>query len=129
MKKPELAIPKSDSKKERKDAHRASQAVRKANREECLRLDGNLCRNGHSGCKDKFGLEYALRDSHHLLGKIKDNRYDGVEFRITLCRACHQKLDKNRLEMIKVLQYLKRTLPTSVFRWAKGLKELKQRYG
>ena len=126
MKKPELAIPKSDSKKERKAAQVASNRFRRANREDCLRLDLNLCRNPFCDCNGNPAIDCAIIDSHHILGKTRDNRWDGVRFRISLSRRCHTKLDKDRFEMIKVLKQLRKTVPD--FRWGEALKGLKEKW-
>lgn len=125
-KKPELTIPKSDSKKERKAAQVASNRFRRANKEDCLSLDRGLCRNPWCDCNGNPAIDCAIIDSHHILGKTKDNRYDGVEFRISLSRRCHTKYDKDREGMMKILRQLKKTVPD--FRWEKALRGLKERW-
>lgn len=126
MKKPELAIPKSDSKKEREALRRASRHLREANRLESLRLDRYLCRSPFCDCNRNPAIDCAIIDSHHILGKTKDNRWDGVQFRISLSRRCHTKLDKDREEMIKVLKQLKKTALDH--RWGEALKGLKEKW-
>lgn len=124
MKKPELAIPKSDSKAERKAAQRASKRLRDTNRDECLRLDDYKCRSPFCDCNQNPAIECAIIESHHILGRTKDNRYDGVKYRISLSRKCHQKYDKDRLGMIKILKHLRKTVAD--FRWYSSLKELEK---
>ena len=125
-KEPKLAIPKSDSKAERKATQRASRLYREANREDCLRLDRSLCRNPFCDCNGNPAIDCAIIDSHHILGKTKDNRWDGVRFRISLSRRCHTKYDKDREGMMKILRQLKKTVPD--FRWGEALKGLKERW-
>lgn len=119
-------IPKSDSKKEREALRVASKRLRGANRGECLRLDQGLCRNPFCDCNRNPALECAIIDSHHILGKTKDNRFDAVIFRISLSRRCHTKYDKDRDGMIKMLKHLRKTIPD--FRWGEALKGLKEKW-
>ena len=126
MKKHELAIPKTDIKKEREAVRAASKVVRDANREECLRLDLNLCRNPFCDCNRNTSIECAIIDSHHILGKTKDNRFDAPIFRISLSRRCHEKYDKDREGMIKILKQLRKT--ATDFRWRTALKGLEEKW-
>ncbi len=123
----DIPLPKTDLKKEREARQRASDALRKSNREYSLKLDKCTCRNPFCSCSQINTMDTALIDSHHILGKTKDNRYDGVEYRISLSRRCHTKYDKDRVGMIKILKRLRKTVPD--FRWRKALKELVERYG
>lgn len=125
-KEPKLAIPKTDSKKERKARQRASKRFREANRQECLRLDDYKCRVPWCDCNNNPDIECAIIDSHHLLGKTKDNRWDAPKFRISLSRRCHNKYDKEREEMIKVLEELRKT--AADFRWHTALKGLEEKW-
>ncbi len=120
-------MPKSDIKKERKALREASRRLREANRDGCLELDNKLCRNPWCDCNKSTELECAIVSSHHILKTTKDNRYDGVEYRITLSQRCHSKYDTDRVGMIKILRELKRTAPD--FRWLRALKILEQKYG
>ena len=120
-------IPKSNSKKDRKALREASRRLREANRDRCLGLDNNSCRNPRCDCSDNPALECAIVESHHILGRTRDNRYDGVEYRITLSRKCHTLYDKDRVEMMRILRWLKKT--AADFRWHKALKILEERYG
>ncbi len=121
-----VPFPKTDIKKEREAVRAASKRLREANRDECLRLDQNLCRNPFCDCNDNPALECAIIDSHHILGKRKDNRFDGVVYRISLSRRCHTKYDKDRDGMKKILKHLRRAVPD--FRWRAALKGLEEKW-
>jgi len=125
MKKPELAIPKSDSKAERKAAQRASRRLRDANRDECLRLDCHCCQNPFCKCFQSWAWECNAVSSHHICGRTGDNRFDGVEYRITLSMRCHDKYDKDRKGMLKILKQLKR-IANSNYRWDPAIEELEK---
>lgn len=66
-------------------------------------------------------------ESHHILGRTNDNRYDGVAYRISLSQRCHKKYDKDRKGMLKILKELWRTAPD--FRWDEVTEILELKYG
>lgn len=103
---------------------------RQENCKQCYLLDRYRCRNPFGECSQftlKKGIDALIRESHHILGRSNDNRYDGVEYRITLCRKCHETFDKDRKGMLKILRELKRTAPD--FRWQKPLELLERKIG
>jgi len=125
MKKPELAIPKPDSKKERETLRRASKRLRDANRDECLRLDDYKCQNPFCDCVERFDFECRTVSSHHILGRTKDNRFDGVEYRIIFSMRCHDKYDKDRKGVLEILIELKR-IANPNYRWDPAIEELEK---
>jgi hypothetical protein len=88
-----------------------------ANRMLCLKLDGYICQNPDCpNTGDPDDKDFTTKDSHHILGK----KYDGVEYRITACRWCHNNVFKFRPKMIAILKNLRRTKPND-FRWHTAL--------
>ena len=111
---------KSDKLAEKKLAFQANKRHKKqynANRMLCLKLDGFVCQNPDCpDIGDPNDQDFTTKDSHHINGK----KYDGVEYRITGCRWCHDNVFKFRTKMIAVLKKLRRTKPND-FRWHDSL--------
>jgi hypothetical protein len=111
---------KPDKLLEKKEALKASKRTAKqysVNRLLCLKLDGYTCQNPDCpDTGDPNDKDFTTKDSHHILGK----KYDGVEFRISACRFCHNNVFKFRPKMIVVLKKLRRTKPND-FRWHTAL--------
>lgn len=120
-----IPLPKHDPLADKKDRKAESDKLREENRKLCLRLDAGCCQNPFCDCVGSFEFEKRTVSSHHILGRTEDNRFDGVEYRITFSMKCHDKYDKDREGVLKILIELKR-IANPNYRWDPAIEELEK---
>ncbi len=122
---PNIPFPKHDPLEDKKGRKAASDKLREENRKLCLELDANCCQNPLCDCVGSFEFEKRTVSSHHICGRTEDNRFDGVEYRITFSMMCHDKYDKDRKGVLRILKELKQ-IANPNYRWDPAIEELEK---
>lgn len=103
---PRGPLPKGKSRlDEAEAATKADEQLLEAWRKAVKARDGNRCRC----CKRKvivtLKLQASRAECHHLTGRVhKPTRYD-VRNGILLCASCHQRVERNELQITGTLQF------------------------